>query len=146
MIIRAFEPLDLHRIRLQHEQSALPGWQDKGTAMQQAGPCWTALRHAQVLACAGLVLHWPGRAGCWCLIGSDLRPWDWPGLTRQVLQRMAQAQQALKLRRIEAEALAGWAPGARWLRLLGFHHESPMPAYGHDGADYDRWVMVRTDG
>lgn len=134
------EPLDLHRIRI--EQAALPGWRDQGAAMLAAGPCWAAVRGGQVLALAGLVLHWRGRASCWCLIGADFPTTGWVWLTKQVRHRMGAAIRELGLHRVEAEALTGWAPGRRWLLLLGFEHEGAMRAYGHDGSSYDRWAKL----
>jgi len=144
MIVRDFEPLDLHRIRTRVPIAA-PMVQ-AAASLPLAGPCWTALRDGQVLACAGLVLHWPGRAGCWCVMGADFPAAAWPWLTKRVRRGLAEARRELGLRRIEAETLTGWEPGAKWLALLGFRPEGIMPGYGHDGADYDRWAQVGTHG
>ena len=141
MIVREMQPLDLHRLRL--AQPVPPDWRHHGAAMLAAGPCWSAVHDGQVLGCAGLVLHWRGLAGTWCMIGADFPTRGWPWLHKQVRRRLAQAARDLGVRRIEAEALTGWDPGARWLHLLGFRPEGIMPAYGHDGADYDRWALVR---
>jgi hypothetical protein len=140
MIVRPFEPLDLERMRTRAPIAA--PMRQAAASLPDAGPCWTALHDGQVLACAGLVIHWPGRAGTWCLIGADLPARAWPWLTARVRRQLAEAQRELRLHRIEAEALTGWEPGARWLALLGFRPEGPMPGYGHDGADYDRWAKV----
>jgi len=140
VFVRAMEPLDLHRIRI--EQAALPGWRDQGPAMLAAGPCWAAVRNGQVLALAGLVLHWPGRASCWCLIGADFPTTGWVWLTKQVRRRMGAAIRELALHRVEAESAYGWLPGVRWLELLGFEREGLMRAYGHDGRDFIRWAKV----
>jgi len=142
MMVRAFEPLDLHRLRLKPDTPTLEGWQDRGADMLAAGPCWSAVQDGAVLACAGFVLHWRGRASCWCLISADFPTAGWPWLHKQVLRRMNEAQHALGLIRIEAEALYGWLPGGRWLRMLGFDHEGVMRAYGHDGRDYSRWARI----
>lgn len=140
MIVRPFEPLDLDRIR---PWRPIPApMREAAAALPQAGPCWTAVHEGAVWACAGLVLHWQGRAGTWCVIGRDLPTRAWPRLHKRVVAQLAEARAQLALRRIEAEALTGWKPGATWLQLLGFRHEGPMPAYGHDGADYDRWAMT----
>jgi hypothetical protein len=141
LIIREMQPIDLHRLRLAQN---VPGdWRNHGPAMIAAGPCWSAVHDGQVIACAGLVLYWRGRAGTWCMIGADFPRRAWPWLHKQVCRRLAQAVRELRLRRVEAEALAGWQPGARWLRLLGFSPEGDMPAFGHDGADYTRWSLVQ---
>lgn len=140
MIVRPMEPLDTYRIRLRADGP--PGWRSSGPALIKAGPAWAAVDSGTILALAGLVLHWQGRAGAWCMIGADLPTRAWPALTAHVRRRLGEARRELRLRRVEAEALAGWAPGARWLELLGFRPEGTMPAYGHDGADYDRWSLL----
>jgi len=140
MIVRAMQPLDLHRIRI--DQAALPGWRDQGATMLAAGPCWAAVQDGEVLALAGLVVHWPGRAGCWCLIGTHFPRRGWVWLHKQVVRRMGEAQQQLQLHRIEAESAYGWLPGARWLERLGFEREGLMRAYGHDGRDFIRWARI----
>ena len=144
MIVRDFRPLDLERIRplrpISRSMVLAAG------EIANAGPCWTAVHDGAVLACAGLVIHWPGRVGTWCLIGRDFPARAWPRLHKLVVRRLAEVQQQLGIRRIEAETLTGWAPGARWLTLLGFLPEGAMPGYGDDGASYDRWAKVRTDG
>lgn len=140
MMARDFQPLDLHRLVV--SKPGLPGWRDEGAKLLGAGPCWTAVQDGEVLACAGLLLHWPGRAGAWCLIGDHFPRRGWVWLHKQVVAGLARSSAELGLRRIEAETLTGWPPGATWLRKLGFQHEAQMPAYGPDGRDYDRWARI----
>jgi hypothetical protein len=144
MIVRDFEPLDLERIRPLRPISAAMA--AAAGEITKAGPCWSAVQDGAVLASAGFVLHWPGRVGTWCVIGRDFPAARWVWLTHQVRRGLSQAQIELGAHRIEAEALTGWAPGARWLKLLGFTHEAPMPGYGEDGTSFDRWAKVRTHG
>lgn len=144
MIVRDFTPLDLDRIRPLRPISG--AMRAAAGEIAKAGPCWSAVQDGAVLACAGLVFHWQGRIGSWCLIGADFPRGSWVWLTHQVRRGLSQAQIELGARRIEAEALTGWEPGARWLKLLGFTCEGAMPAYGDDGASFDRWAKVRTDG
>lgn len=144
MIARDFQPLDLHRLVV--SKPGLRGWRDEGAKLAAAGPCWSAVQDGQVLACAGLLLHWPGRAGAWCLIGDHFPRRGWVWLHKQVVAGLARTSAELGLRRIEAETLTGWQPGAMWLRKLGFAPEGPMPAYGPDGRDYDRWARITPHG
>lgn len=144
MMVRAFDPLDLARIRAR-APIAEP-MRAAAAVLPEAGPCWTAHSDGIVRACAGLVLFWPGRAGAWCVIGADFPTSAWPWLTKRVRRGLAEAARELRLRRIEAEALTGWEPGGHWLSILGFRPEGTMPGYGHDGADYDRWARVHQNG
>lgn len=145
MKLRDFEPLDLYRIRLREGAATVPGWRDRGAEMLKCGPCWTAHQDGIVRACAGLVLHWPGRAGTWCIIGADMPTAAWPWLHKHVQRGLNDALHHLGLRRIEAECVLGWPPGTRWLQLLGFECEGPMRAYGHDGRDFLRYARIAED-
>lgn len=140
MMVREFQPLDLHRIVV--ARVAVPGWRDHGAKLLASGPCWSAVHDGEVIACAGLALHWPGRAGAWCLIGARFPRSGWIWLHRQVSQGLAKATADLRLRRIEAEAAYGWPPGARWLGMLGFEREGVMRAFGHGGEDFERWARI----
>lgn len=140
MIVRPFDPLDLARIRPWRPID--PAMRATAPDLPRHGPCWSAVHDGAVWACAGLWLHWPGRAGAWCLIGRDMPPRAWPWLHKRVARGLIELRRELGLRRIEADALAGWPPGAKWLALLGFRHEGAMAGYGPDGADYDRWAWV----
>lgn len=142
MIVREFLPIDLHRIRTEAPH-AVGGWRSRGQALLDAGPCWTAVHEGQVLACAGLAVHWPGRATAWCLIADDFPRASWLWLHRQVRQGLPRIIAELRVRRLETEVRSGWQPGARWMQMLGFTREGePMRAYGPDGADYDRWRVI----
>lgn len=46
-------------------------------------------------------------------------------------------------RRIEATVEAGFAPGCRWLELLGFEFEGHMRGYGDNGETHERYALVR---
>jgi len=44
--------------------------------------------------------------------------------------------------RIEAQALAGFAPAVRWARLLGFMPEALLRRF-HQGRDYQAFVFLK---
>jgi hypothetical protein len=141
MLIREFQPLDLHRIQVA-DTTLEAGWRHDGPRMAAAGPAWTVLHDGEVLVCVGLALPWRGRACAWCIIGSRFPRRAWPWLHRQVKTGIPRVMAELRLHRIEAEALTGWDPGARWLHKLGFRPEGIMPAYGPAQQDFDRWGFV----
>lgn len=142
--LRDMEAIDLLRIRTVRP---MPGcWRDRFRTAMQAGPCWTAVHGGQVLACAGLVIYWHGRAGAWMLLSADFPRRAWPWARRTVLEGMARARDQLGLRRIEAETLADWPPGATFLRGCGFHREGRMLQYSAEGDDYDRWAITAATG
>lgn len=144
---RAFRPGDIAEIQLQAAQvaaaDAWPQWRAQAAQAGTLGPAWTGALAGRVLGCAGMVEQWPGRAEAWCMIGCDVPRWAWLAIHRTVAWRMDVAAEALGFRRIEATVRAGWAPGERWVRMLGFEYEGLMRAYSPDGADYVRWARVR---
>lgn len=144
--VSPFVPTDLGEISLQPQQAAemvgIAGWRDMAHVLVAAGPCWTMRFRGRVVACAGLGIHWPGRAEAWAFIAGDLPRAAWPALHRTVARGLAEAAPRLGLRRIEAACAMGWGPGARWLRMLGFELEGPLRAYGPDGRDFLRYARI----
>lgn len=98
--------------------------------MLRAGPAFTALHGETVLACAGVVEVWAGRALAWALIAEDAGR-HMLGIHRAVSGFLMQAP----YRRIEATVDEGFEAGHRWLRLMGFVLETPngMRGFNPDG-------------
>lgn len=140
--VRTFQSADADAIVLQQAQAAhlacVPGWRDILRGADAAGPVWTALDGGRVLCIAGLSEVWAGRALCWAYLADAIPKMAWVALTRAVEARL----DASGFRRIEAEVRAGWAPGERWVRLLGFVPEGVAPGYFPDGTACSRWARV----
>lgn len=88
------------------------------------------LRGARILACIGLIPFHPKRALAWALIAGDC------GAHFQAIHRTVRRYLRITpYARIEAHVEAGFANGARWMRLLGFADETPqgMRAYTPEG-------------
>lgn len=145
--VRPFQPPDLLLLEPGAAQraemdAADPAWRGKGARILRDGPAWTGLRDGRVVGCAGLSRVWTGRAVAWCLLGADIPKPAWIAIHRAVAARLADAQARL-FWRIEAESAAGWPPGERWMRMLGFEREGFARAFGPDGRDFTRWAKVR---
>lgn len=142
MRIEVLRAEHLDRIGLQAAQAHFggefikPGYAD----MLRQGPAFTALHGDQVLACAGTVEIWPGRAMAWALL-SELAGRHLLALHRAVAGFLMQAP----YRRIEATVDDGFEPGHRWLRLLGFTCETPagMPGFTPQGRGAFLYARVR---
>ena len=69
-----FEAWHLQWLTLQASQD--PTWvpltYDYGLALKTAGPCHTAFVGASVIACAGIVRYWEGRAAAWALLSDQM--------------------------------------------------------------------------
>lgn len=95
-------------------------------SLDAAGPAWAAIADGEVIACAGLVPVWEGRAYAWALLARGagrhmLR------LTRQIRSRL----DAAGYRRVEMAVDSGFGAGCRWATLLGFRLETPFPMQGY---------------
>lgn len=142
MRLAAFRPEDLQSLALQADQQDLsviiadPGY---GPALLLAGPCYTVFDGDQVLGCGGVQEYGAHRAEVWGLLSEYAGPhMRW--MTRAVAGWLQQAPYP----RIEAVVSAGFAPGHRWVRLLGFEQEGPVrKRYMHDGSDAFTYVRFK---
>src|SRR3954462_4348527 len=140
MFIEPYQPRHLHELALQpHQQHLGAALREHGWAEQvaDAGPCWTALVDARPIACAGFQECWEGRAIAWAIL-AETAGRHMPALTRAVRRALA----SHPAERIEAQALVGFAPAARWARLLGFVPETVLRRF-HQGRDYQAFVLIK---
>lgn len=146
LTFRAFEPIDLVGFRLQ------PGQSDERALLDLPFPeefiradlSLTAARGPVVLGCAGVVPANAHRAIAWAYVSTDVRPRDWTAITRRTIAVLDQAR-AAGFRRIEATARFDYPSASRWLRMLGFICETPvpMPYYGPEGDAYYQFARIR---
>ena len=126
--IVAFKAGHLQALELQESQRYLSSsLASHGYArmIEQTGQSFTAVKDGRVLACAGVAEVWEGRAVAWALISKDA------GRGMVSIHKAAAGYLcASKYRRIEAWVDDGFIPGIRWLEMLGFTLETPMPMRG----------------
>ena len=112
---------------------------------EQRGPAFTALVGADILACAGVMVVWPGVGFAWVVLGTDApryRLW----LTRTIRAVLADITRSLGLHRVEAVVLADSPRNLRWIRALGFRPENDIAqAYTQDQRDVVRFERVQGD-
>ncbi|WP_395017728.1 hypothetical protein [Dongia sp.] len=142
LLIVPYAPHHLHRLALQPHQEHLgvalreQGWAER---VSDAGPCWTALGDQEPIACGGFQECWEGRAIAWAILGETAGR-HMLALTRAVRRRLDRHP----AKRIEAQALIGFVPAARWAGLLGFAGECVLRQY-HQGRDYQAFVFLKSD-
>lgn len=99
---------------------------------------FTAVRNGRVVACGGLIEHWPGRCEAWCVFAKDIGVFGFLSVHR-FAKGVVEAHPA---RRVEVCLDYKSAIEARWVRSLGFYLEIPrLRNYwpGHrDGSMYVR--------
>lgn len=135
MNVRGFHPTDLDRIVLQPTQAAtrpLLG-EHWGPELATAGPAYTAEEDGRIIACAGFL---EGDRGA--LLWSFL-------CERAPMRRLTKmARRLLEVHpypKVVATTAVDFAPGCRWLSLLGFRAVEIIPEMGVDGRDH--WLYER---
>ena len=126
--IVAFKAAHLQWLELQAAQAYLSSDISKpehAAMIEKAGESFTAMAGDKVLACSGTVEVWSGRAVAWALISKDAGR-HMLGIHKAVAGYLS----AAKYKRIEAWVDEDFEPGMRWLELLGFSRETPLPMRG----------------
>jgi RimJ/RimL family protein N-acetyltransferase len=143
LTIEPFEPWHLLWLGLQPEQAPMRPilTYEYGVAVQKAGQCFTAFDGPVVIACAGLVNCWYGRAQVWSLMSEHVPNGYGPLVHRAVTRFLNQCT----IRRLELTVDPDFARAVAWARRLGFTYESTMPAYGPQGETQDLYVRIRKD-
>jgi len=128
MNIVAFKAVHLQWLELQQAQAYLSAeiaQPEHARMIEQAGQSFTAMVGDKVIACSGTAEVWSGRAVAWALISKDAGR-HMVGIHKAVAGYLS----AAKYKRIEAWVDEGFEPGMRWLELLGFTRETPLPMRG----------------
>ncbi len=108
-----------------------------GSALQGAGPCYSAFCGDQVLACCGVVEFWAGRAQVWSLLSV------WMPQYRKTIHKAVKTFLAgYRVRRLECVVDPRAEAAMRWATHLGFHVEGTMRAYTPNGDDQLMYVRM----
>lgn len=143
MQIVPFEAAHLQAIEVQGHQALVRPLLDSPDyiAALKSGPAYTALEGETVHACAGLIVHWPGRAHAWTILAGKLN-------RRMLLIHRAIMGYLVEcpIARIEAAVECDFPEGHRWMRLLGFVCEAPrMEHYMPDGSAAALYARVKAN-
>lgn len=122
MKIEPFKPEHLASLILQPSQACMQAaLSDPAYHAELARhEAYTALDGDRVIACAGVVKLWPGRAQAWALIAIDIGP-DLMRSVHFAVKRFLTAHRG----RLEMNVAADFENAHRWARALGFKCETP---------------------
>jgi hypothetical protein len=125
-----FEPWHLEWLNLQASQMMLSQslTQQYGASLKSTGPCYSAFAGSEVIACAGVVEFWPGRAQVWSLLSDKL-----PLYQKSIHKAVKQFLKGYRCRRLECVVDPYSEPAFAWAKRLGFQFESYMERYTPDG-------------
>lgn len=110
-----------------------------GRLVQQAGECFTAFDGPIVIACAGVLSYWNGRAEVWSLMSEHVPNGYGPLVHRAVKRYLDRCT----IRRLELTVDPDFPRSVAWAKRLGFCYESTMPSYGPAGELRDMYVRIR---
>lgn len=140
LLIRAFQPDDLMCVKVQPAQCGdFPAGITLASARLLAGHFaisgWLGER---CIGCAGIAEVWTHRAIAWAMLSEDCG--------RHMLEITRHVREALDLhpsRRIETAVFSDFPAGRRWVELLGFRLETPVPMAHYDGNGRSAWLYAR---
>lgn len=141
MIVTPYQPAHLKSLLLQPAQAIVRPYFDKqgyAEALQKDGCSFTAMDGDRVLAIAGVVPLWEGRAEAWALLSANIRR-DFLAIHHAVERWL----QVCPFRRVEAAVDAEFPEAVRWVERLGFEREGPLRAFTPDGRDCIRFARVK---
>lgn len=137
MKLERFTAADIYAIDLQPAQAA--SWLAHGSreyAEMLARHLAYTLRDAErVIACAGVVPCDRDVGFTWAFLSVHARP-HLARLHKAALRMFEVSGFA----RLIATSEADFTEGCRWLELLGFTRDEPLPGYGPDGRDHVAYV------
>lgn len=128
--------LDMDVQKSQHNDAPLTPEQVFQFVMN--GKAWAAKLNGKVVALAGYVPVWEGRAILWGLIGSDAGP----AMSAMYLRTRAELKNVqVDFPRVEAYVARHHEAGHRLIKMLGFINEGNMRKF-YGGDDYCMYAKV----
>lgn len=139
MSLVKFKAEHLAAIQVQDAQSYASPYMtpEHGRALETT-LAFSYIANGVVLAVGGLCEMWPGRATMWSYIDRRAAH-HFVGIHRAALWMLDNCP----FRRVEADVTVDFAPGHRWLKMLGFELEAPcLRAYLPDGEDCALYARI----
>lgn len=138
--VEPYRAKHLHALDLQEGQKYIgPNLTPEHAKELEGVHAITVLNDGRVLAVAGIIEVWPGRAFIWSYI--DQQAGQHMVAIHRVAQRMVAGYEGSRL---EADVDLDFEPGHRWMTMLGFKLETAcMPKYRPDGGAMSKYVRIR---
>ena len=132
-----FEAWHFTRFQLRSEQEIVavdmtPAYCQSLAAAGEAFSAWVG---PDLIAAAGVIHFWPGRAQVWAMMSWRLPQYG--GLIHRHVKRYIQQH---PVARLECVIDPRFPKSEEWAKRLGFKYESTMRAYGLHGQDMDMYV------
>lgn len=105
---------------------------------------WSVVDGGVILACAGILPVWEGRAIAWALLSRRITPRRF-GRFHLWVKRALDDAHARGIWRIETTVDPDFHNAVRWAAALGFRYEGHMRMYGPDRRDHLLVARIRAD-
>jgi hypothetical protein len=139
MRIEVFKPYHVDLLRAQGVQDAqitevsiVPA--SYAQMARPEGPAVTAFEADRIMICGGIAKISANHGVCWALMSPEAGRHML--FMHRAVQRFITSQ---PWKRLEATVAEGFTPGCRWVEMLGFKFEGPMPFYGPAGETHLRY-------
>ena len=126
------------RLRPEQQRIGVDLTPDYAAALEAAGNGFSGWAGSEVIAAAGIIHFWPGRAQVWGVF-SRLMPVYGALVHRHVLRYI----QRHPVARLECVIDPAFPVSVEWAKRLGFRYESRMKKYGIHGQDMLMYVRLR---
>ena len=138
MTIIPFEVKHLAQMDLQERQRRTLAHMtaERRAVLAKGGPAVSAVVEGRIIASGGLVMLPAGAAFAWVAFAKDAGPY-FPKLYRAARRFLADAP---AIERLEAVTEVDFAPGHRWLELLGFKRDGILEHDGINGENQYRYT------
>ncbi len=142
MQVHPFQMDDLRTLKLQPAQvHCMDSITEDVLASHESLDAYTLRVGDEVVAVAGLMWFWEGRAMAWSYIGANAGQ-HMRALTRVVRDFLDHCT----VRRVEAYVDPEFDAGLRWVELLGFKREGLLEGFLVDGRDQVLFARVQKHG
>jgi hypothetical protein len=141
--VRPYKPEDYYQIRFKGEDTRLlagMGEVDLAKSYAKQGPAFSGFADGEIIACAGVVILWPGTGEAWCLVSPRVRAYPL-FFHRATILHLGLIVQEKHLCRIQANVQKDFPMGHRWIVSLGFESEGDMPMY-FGGLTFTRYAKI----
>lgn len=105
------------------------------------GPSYTVRIDGEIAATLGVLIPWDGHGDCWAVL-TPLGFRHGALIHRQVIRFLRRLIRDYKLVRLQADVIADYRAGVRWVEHLGFHLEGLMPHFGPHGETFARYAWL----
>jgi hypothetical protein len=135
-----FQPWHAIWLTLQRSQQDLASTLtlEYGHSLRLSGPCYTAFAGGTVIACAGVVEIWKGRAQVWSLLSDQF-----PVYRKAIHKAVKTFLRDYRMRRLECVIDPNNPAARRWAEHLGFEFEGYM--YGYTPNGETQMMLVRLE-